>query len=78
MMVGAVTLEAVIPLPVRSAVVFTVVFHPVAAARLKVALLTAVVPLLFKTPFTASLSAVLSVTEKAVALLAVTPALLRV
>ena len=62
----------VMPLPVRSAAAEAVTSQLAAAARLKVVVSTAVVPLLFRMPLMASLSAALSVTEKAVALLAVT------
>ena len=77
-MVGAVTFDAVTALLVRSAVVLTVVSQPVAAARLKVVVSTADVPLLFSTPFNASLSAAFRVIANAVALVAVTLGVVRV
>ena len=77
-MVGAVTLEAVMPLPVRSADADAVTSQLAAAARLKLVASTALVPFLFRIPLMASLSAALSVTEKVVALLVVTLAEVRV
>ena len=77
-MVGAATLETVTPLPVRSAAEVVVASQLAAAARLKVVAPTDAVPLLFKTPFTASLSAVFKVMLNAVLLLAVTLALVSV
>ena len=71
-MVGAATLETVTALPVRSAAAPAVESQVAAAARLKVVVSTAEVPFWLRMPLTASLSAALSVMEKAVALLAVT------
>ena len=77
-MVGAVTLLTVTPLPVRSAGALAVESQFAAAARLKVVPPTALVPFLLSRPLMASRSAALSVTEKAVLLLAVVLAEVRV
>ena len=77
-MVGAVTFDTVTPLPVVSAAADAVASQLAAPARLKVVPPTAVAPFWLRMPLTASLSAALSVTEKAVALLAVTLAVVSV
>ena len=77
-MVGAATFDTVMPLPVRSAPEGVVWSQFAAAARLKVVASTADVPFLLRMPLTESLSAAFRVTEKLVALDAVTLAVVSV
>ena len=77
MKLGATTLLTVTALPVRSAPDAVVVFQLAAAARLNAVASTALVPFLLSSPLTLSLSAALRVMLKAVALLVVTLALVR-
>ena len=77
-MVGAATLDTVMPLPVKSAAALAVASQLAAAAKLNVVVSTAVAPSLLSMPFTLSLSAAFSVIENAVALLAATAGVVEV
>src|SRR3569832_425809 len=76
--VGAVTLDTVTPLPVRSAVVVLDASQQAAAARLNEVVSKADGPLFLRMPSTLICSASVSVTVNEVALAAVTLALVKV